>query len=93
MHGLELLLYAILAGCVFAPLEWLLPERDEQQLDRRAVATNVGFASIGALLTHMLLAASMGVALSAVTFVLVSRVTKPPPRENLRIFFDDAPAR
>lgn len=58
------LIYAVLAGCVFAPLEWLLPERDEQ-LDRRATLTNAGFATIGNLLTHALLAASMGVALGA----------------------------
>jgi hypothetical protein len=31
----------------------------------------------------------VGVALSALTFVLVSKVTKPTPRENLRIFFDE----
>lgn len=58
------LIYAVLAGCVFAPLEWLLPERDER-LDRRATLTNAGFATIGNLLTHALLAASMGVALGA----------------------------
>ena len=31
----------------------------------------------------------MGVALSALTFVLVSRMTTPTPPETLRIFFDD----
>jgi hypothetical protein len=31
----------------------------------------------------------VGVALSAVTFVLVSRMTKPTPSINLQIFFDD----
>jgi hypothetical protein len=31
----------------------------------------------------------VGVALSAITFVLVSRMTKPTPSKNLRIFFDD----
>ncbi|MGQ0736937.1 MAG: sodium:solute symporter family protein [Acidobacteriota bacterium] len=39
-------------------------------------------------------AVEVGVALSALTFVLVSRATAPPPAENLRIFFDDpAPVR
>src|SRR5262249_22114947 len=36
-------------------------------------------------------AVEVGVALSALTFVLVSRATPPTPRENLRIFFDDEP--
>jgi hypothetical protein len=30
----------------------------------------------------------VGVALSALTFILVSRATPPTPDENLRIFFD-----
>jgi SSS family transporter len=34
-------------------------------------------------------AVEVGVALSAVTFILVSRATTPTPEENLRIFFDD----
>jgi hypothetical protein len=29
------------------------------------------------------------VALSALTFIVVSRATPPTPAENLRIFFDD----
>jgi SSS family transporter len=41
-----------------------------------------GFAS------HGIDAVEVGVALSAVTFILVSRATKPTPDENLRIFFD-----
>jgi SSS family transporter len=41
-----------------------------------------GFAS------HGIDAVEVGVALSAVTFILVSRATPPTPAENLRIFFD-----
>jgi SSS family transporter len=39
--------------------------------------------------THGIDAAEVGVALSALTFVAVSRATKPTPEKNLRIFFDD----
>lgn len=42
---------------------------------------------------HGIDAVEVGVGLSAVTFVLVSRATRPPPLENVRIFFDDAPGR
>jgi len=42
-----------------------------------------GFAS------HGIDAVEVGVALSALTFVLVSRATPPAPEANLRIFFDD----
>jgi len=42
---------------------------------------------------HGIDAAEVGVALSALTFVLVSRATRPTPAENLRIFFDDDPAK
>jgi SSS family transporter len=38
--------------------------------------------------SHGIDAVEVGVALSATTFVLVSRVTPPVPEENLRIFFD-----
>jgi len=38
--------------------------------------------------SHGIDAVEVGVALSAITFVVVSRATKPPPDENLRIFFD-----
>jgi len=41
-----------------------------------------GFAS------HGIDAVEVGVALSTVTFILVSRATPPTPAENLRIFFD-----
>jgi hypothetical protein len=40
--------------------------------------------------SHGIDAVEVGVALSAVTFVLVSRATPPTPRESLRIFFDEA---
>ena len=40
--------------------------------------------------SHGLDAVEVGVALSAVTFVLVSRATRPTPPENLKIFFDAA---
>jgi SSS family transporter len=43
--------------------------------------------------SHGIDAVEVGVALSAVTFVLVSRATRPPPLENVRIFFDEAPVR
>jgi len=42
--------------------------------------------------SHGIDAVEVGVALSAVTFVLVSRATRPTPTENLRIFFDEVPA-
>jgi SSS family solute:Na+ symporter len=38
---------------------------------------------------HGIDSVEVGVALSAVTFVLVSRMTKPTPSINLQIFFDD----
>jgi Na+/proline symporter len=38
---------------------------------------------------HGIDAVEVGVALSALTFVLVSRATPPTPAENLRVFFDD----
>jgi hypothetical protein len=40
---------------------------------------------------HGIDSVEVGVALSAVTFILVSRLTKPTPARNLRIFFDDVP--
>jgi len=45
--------------------------------------------------SHGIDAVEVGVVLSAVTFVLVSRATPPTPAENLRIFFDEdtAPER
>jgi Na+/proline symporter len=39
--------------------------------------------------THGIDAAEVGVALSAVTFILVSRATRPTPAANLRVFFDE----
>jgi SSS family transporter len=39
--------------------------------------------------SHGIDAVEVGVALSALTFILVSRATTPTPAENLRIFFDD----
>jgi SSS family transporter len=41
---------------------------------------------------HGIDSVEVGVALSAVTFILVSRMTRPTPAANLRIFFDDVPA-
>ena len=38
--------------------------------------------------SHGIDAVEVGVVLSAITFVLVSRATEPAPDENLRIFFD-----
>jgi len=46
-----------------------------------------GFAS------HGIDAVEVGVALSTVTFILVSRATPPTPVENLRIFFDQVEPR
>jgi SSS family transporter len=40
--------------------------------------------------SHGIDAVEVGVVLSALTFVAVSRVTRPTPEANLRIFFDDA---
>ena len=37
---------------------------------------------------HGIDAVEVGVALSALTFVLVSRATPPAPEANVRIFFD-----
>jgi SSS family transporter len=39
--------------------------------------------------SHGIDAVEVGVALSALTFIVVSRATPPTPAENLRIFFDD----
>lgn len=41
---------------------------------------------------HGIDAAEVGVALSAIAFVLVSRATPPTPAANLRVFFEEAPA-
>jgi SSS family transporter len=41
--------------------------------------------------SHGIDSVEVGVALSALTFVLVSRMTTPTPPETLRIFFDDVP--
>jgi SSS family transporter len=41
--------------------------------------------------SHGIDSVEVGVALSAVTFVVVSRMSKPTPPEHLRIFFDDVP--
>jgi SSS family transporter len=38
---------------------------------------------------HGIDAVEVGVAVSALTFILVSRATPPTPSENLRLFFDD----
>ena len=38
--------------------------------------------------SHGIDSVEVGVALSALTFILVSRATKPTPEENLRIFFE-----
>ncbi len=42
--------------------------------------------------SHGIDSVEVGVALSAITFVLVSRMTTPTPADNLRIFFDDVPS-
>lgn len=42
--------------------------------------------------SHGIDAVEVGVALSALTFVLVSRATRPAPDDNLRIFFEKAPS-
>ena len=42
--------------------------------------------------SHGIDSVEVGVALSAVTFILVSRATPPTPAENLAIFFEDEPA-
>jgi SSS family transporter len=39
--------------------------------------------------SHGIDAVEVGVALSAVTFIVVSRLTRPTPEENLRIFFNE----
>jgi SSS family transporter len=39
--------------------------------------------------THGIDAVEVGVALSALTFILVSKATKPTPADNLKIFFDE----
>ena len=41
--------------------------------------------------SHGIDSVEVGVVLSAVVFIVVSRLTRPTPAENLRIFFDDAP--
>jgi SSS family transporter len=42
--------------------------------------------------SHGIDAAEVGVALSALTFIVVSRLTPPTPDQNLKIFFDDVGA-
>lgn len=65
------LIFALLAGCAFAPLEWLAPERgaDEDPLDRaehrERRRTDLLFASVGSVLTALALAVGMGLALGA----------------------------
>lgn len=39
--------------------------------------------------SHGIDSAEVGVVLSALTFIIVSRMTRPTPAENLRIFFED----
>jgi sterol desaturase/sphingolipid hydroxylase (fatty acid hydroxylase superfamily) len=64
------LVYALLAGCAFAPLEWLVPERDETDAEhghddaRGRRRTDALFASVGALLTHVILAGATGLTLA-----------------------------
>jgi hypothetical protein len=41
---------------------------------------------------HGIDAAEVGVALSALTFIVVSRLTPPTAEANLKIFFDDTSA-
>jgi SSS family transporter len=43
--------------------------------------------------SHGIDSAEVGVALSALTFIVVSRLTPPTPEENLEIFFDDSAIR
>jgi len=55
------LVYALLAGLAFAPLEHLLPEREDVRAGLRAGwGTDALFASVGALLTKLLLAGATG---------------------------------
>ena len=42
--------------------------------------------------SHGIDSVEVGVVASALTFVIVSRLTPPPPARNLAIFFDDEPA-
>jgi SSS family transporter len=49
------------------------------------------FTGQASFASHGIDAVEVGVLVSVVLFVAVSRATDPPPAENLRIFFDDVP--
>jgi len=49
------------------------------------------FTLQGSFAQHGIDAAEVGVVLSAITFVLVSRATPPTPAANLRVFFEEVP--
>lgn len=59
------LVYALLVGCVFAPLEWLWPERENGSTGARPrVVTDLGFATIGAVVAQILVLVTLGFALA-----------------------------
>lgn len=64
MHGWwEQLVYAALAGGAFAPWEWLRPERDDHD-GRMGWQIDLAFATVGAILTHALMAVAVGATLA-----------------------------
>ena len=61
------LIYAALAGCLFAPLEWLLPERDEQApLSVAGRRVDLLFATLGVVVTEVLVFVLVGGVLSVI---------------------------
>ena len=78
------LVFALLAGGCFAPLEWLRPERSEQGPLRPAQRrTDLAFASVGAVATQLLLALVMGAALTAAASVRLVHLELPAWAEIL----------
>ncbi|MCA9685723.1 MAG: sterol desaturase family protein, partial [Myxococcales bacterium] len=60
------LIYAVLVGCMFVPLERLFPDHEAALGDHRPrLRTDVLFASVGAVLTQTLLLLVVGTVLAA----------------------------
>ena len=63
----QALIYTLLVGALFAPLEWLLPEREEQaSLSVKGRRVDLLFASVGVVLVELLVFVFVGGLLSVV---------------------------
>ena len=63
----QALIYTVLVGALFAPLEWLLPEREEQaSLSVKGRRVDLLFASVGVVLVELLVFVFVGGLLSVV---------------------------